>query len=78
MDLIVGDNFVAQHVLRIGILDDSYGADSDHAVLFVDLSKDIFSKAKDPTAPSQRGFRINDKKRTATCQCTVFLYSVLV
>ena len=65
LDLIVGCSFVSSHVERISILDSPYGADSDHAVLYVDLSKKIFCKQTDPTAPPVRGFRITDKKRTA-------------
>ena len=61
LNLILGDDFVSSNVEAIGILDNSYGSTSDHACLYVDLNRAIFNKQlADPTAPSQRAFRMHD------------------
>jgi hypothetical protein len=64
LDLVLGDDFVSSNVEAISILDSSHGSISDHACLYVDLNRAIFDKQlTDPTAPSQRGFRIHDSQR---------------
>ena len=61
LDLVLGDDFVSSNVEAISILDSSHGSTSDHAYLYVDLNRAIFDKQlADPTAPSQRAFRIHD------------------
>jgi hypothetical protein len=61
LDLVLGDDFVSSNVEAIGILDSSHGSTSDHTCLYVDLIRAIFDKQlADPTAPSQRAFRIQD------------------
>jgi hypothetical protein len=61
LDLILGDDFVSSNVEAISILDNSHGSTSNHACLYVDLNRAIFDKQlADPTAPSQRAFRMHD------------------
>ena len=54
LDLILGTPFIMQHLVRIGITDSTFGAPSDHSVLFLDLHPDIFTRNTDPTSPSLR------------------------
>lgn len=69
LDLILGCNFVASHVIAVSILDSSHGPETDHAVLYVDLGTSIFNKKnKAPTSLSQRGFWIQDGAHTKRFQ----------
>ena len=64
LDFIFGCSFALQQFTSAGIISTDYGATSDHAAIYVDISATIFSKkAPDPTAPSTRGFWLHDKPK---------------
>ena len=66
LDLILGTQWVVDNVIATGSLHEIEGAESDHAVLFVDLTTTIFSKNNDPVAPKSRGFTSKHKHKFMT------------
>ena len=64
LDLIVGCSFILEHTASIGILNSSYGANSDHAVLYIDLHSSIFGQKHQQAPRPTRGLWIQNKKTT--------------
>ena len=71
LELILGSPFILQHLICIGVTDSSFGAPSDHSVLFLDLHPNVFDANKDPTSPSLCSVTSRQKAKFLKCGATI-------